>query len=231
MQGISAAICSPRPACGERHRPPTAAVKRNAEGELRLCCGAIRVRGVLHRFRSWRVPLIPTFPERALLVSTPQAGRTKKVQGGNMSRIAMAAAAATLLMASQPADAAEPINLRGMGSFHVGGRTVEITRQARARGAAGRRAACRPRSIRTAFTRSSTCTCSSSSADPQGQGAAADVARRRAHWRDLRDHARRPRRLAQMFIRKGWDVYNSDAVERGRSGFASPDVWQSSPTS
>ena len=22
-----------------------------------------------------------------------------------------------------------------------------------------------------------------------------------------------------MFIRKGWDVYNSDAVERGRSGF------------
>jgi hypothetical protein len=32
-----------------------------------------------------------------------------------------------------------------------------------------------------------------------------------------------------MFIRKGWDVYNSDAVERGRSGFASPDIWQSAP--
>ena len=32
-----------------------------------------------------------------------------------------------------------------------------------------------------------------------------------------------------MFIRKGWDVYNSDAVERGRSGFASPDVWNSEP--
>jgi len=29
-----------------------------------------------------------------------------------------------------------------------------------------------------------------------------------------------------MFIRKGWDTYVSDAVERGRSGFASPDVWQ-----
>jgi len=28
-----------------------------------------------------------------------------------------------------------------------------------------------------------------------------------------------------MFIRKGWDTYVSDAVERGRSGFASPDVW------
>src|SRR5215213_11463849 len=30
-----------------------------------------------------------------------------------------------------------------------------------------------------------------------------------------------------MFIRKGWDIYNSDAVERGRSGFASPDIWPS----
>ncbi len=28
-----------------------------------------------------------------------------------------------------------------------------------------------------------------------------------------------------MFIRKGWDTYVSDAVERGRSGFATPDVW------
>ena len=33
-----------------------------------------------------------------------------------------------------------------------------------------------------------------------------------------------------IFIRKGWDVYNSDAVERGRSGFASLDVWPSEPT-
>src|SRR5256714_1042132 len=32
-----------------------------------------------------------------------------------------------------------------------------------------------------------------------------------------------------LFIRKGWDVYNSDAVERGRSGFASSDVWPSEP--
>ena len=33
-----------------------------------------------------------------------------------------------------------------------------------------------------------------------------------------------------FFIRKGWDTYVSDAVERGRSGFASPDVWPSEPT-
>ena len=32
-----------------------------------------------------------------------------------------------------------------------------------------------------------------------------------------------------MFIRKGWDVYVSDAVERGRSGFATPDVWTDEP--
>lgn len=32
------------------------------------------------------------------------------------------------------------------------------------------------------------------------------------------------------FIRKGWTVYNSDAVERGRSGFAPPDIWPEEPT-
>src|SRR6266699_2598288 len=32
-----------------------------------------------------------------------------------------------------------------------------------------------------------------------------------------------------LFIRHGWDVYVSDAVERGRAGFASPDVWPSEP--
>jgi pimeloyl-ACP methyl ester carboxylesterase len=32
------------------------------------------------------------------------------------------------------------------------------------------------------------------------------------------------------FIRKGWTVYNSDAVERGRSGFAPPDVWREEAT-
>jgi len=32
-----------------------------------------------------------------------------------------------------------------------------------------------------------------------------------------------------MFVRKGWDVYVSDAVERGRSSFASHDIWPSEP--
>src|SRR5262244_1995014 len=33
-----------------------------------------------------------------------------------------------------------------------------------------------------------------------------------------------------MFVRKGWDPYVSAAVERGRAGFAPPDVWPSEPT-
>ncbi|SMC62724.1 esterase [Polynucleobacter kasalickyi] len=33
----------------------------------------------------------------------------------------------------------------------------------------------------------------------------------------------------QYFIRNGWKTYVSDAVERGRSGFASPDIWPSPP--
>ena len=32
-----------------------------------------------------------------------------------------------------------------------------------------------------------------------------------------------------LFLRNGWDVYNSDAVERGRAGFASADVWSGEP--
>lgn len=32
-----------------------------------------------------------------------------------------------------------------------------------------------------------------------------------------------------FFLRKGLTVYNSDAVERGRSGWASPDIWPSDP--
>ena len=46
-----------------------------------------------------------------------------------MTRLAIISAAA-VLMTSTLAQAAEPIALRDMGSFHVGGRLVEISRQA-----------------------------------------------------------------------------------------------------
>ena len=59
---------------------------------------------------------------------------------------------------------------------------------------------------------------------------AADVAWRRADRRHLRDHAGRPRRLAELFLRRGWAVYNSDAVERGRAGWAQyPDIFKGEP--
>ena len=34
---------------------------------------------------------------------------------------------------------------------------------------------------------------------------------------------------AHFFIRQGWKTYLSDAVERGRSGWASPDIWPQAP--
>jgi len=64
--------------------------------------------------------------------------------------------------------------------------------------------------------------CNIPAKEPQGQAAAPDVARRRPHRRDLRTTPDGRDGWLNMFIRKGWDVYNSDAVERGRSGFAGP---------
>src|SRR6516225_697047 len=32
-----------------------------------------------------------------------------------------------------------------------------------------------------------------------------------------------------MFVRKGWDVYVSDAVERGRAGWAMPEIFEGEP--
>jgi hypothetical protein len=50
---------------------------------------------------------------------------------------------------------------------------------------------------------------------PQRQAAAVDVWRR-AHGRHLRDDAGRREGWLNMFVRNGWDVYVSDAVERSR---------------
>src|SRR4051794_13645026 len=55
-----------------------------------------------------------------------KCGEREKNMGGFMSRIAIASAAAVLMSATL-ANAAESIALRDMGSFHVGGRLVEIS--------------------------------------------------------------------------------------------------------
>src|SRR2546421_3403430 len=46
--------------------------------------------------------------------------------GGSMMRVAIVSAVAVLMSATL-ANAAEPITLRDMGSFHIGGRLVEIS--------------------------------------------------------------------------------------------------------
>jgi hypothetical protein len=138
----------------------------------------------------------------------------------------------TLAVALLPtlASANEDIVLRGMGSFHVGGRVVEIT------GKPVREIVRQPGGPLTKL-------------DPNGQYMVEQM-----YVQYFLPKARKgklPLLLwhgggltgvtyettpdgregwVNMFIRKGWDVYVSDAVERGRSGFASPDVWPSEPT-
>ena len=114
-----------------------------------------------------------------------------------------------------------------MGSFHVGGRLIEVTRPADEGGRvhAGRRAG-EGRSERRVSGRADV-RAVFPAAEPQGQAAAAAVARRRADRRHLRDQAGRRAGWLNYFLRKGWDTYISDAVERGRSGWT--DTFKGEP--
>ena len=132
-------------------------------------------------------------------------------------------------LSAAPALAEAPISLRGMGSFHVGGRTVEIT------GKPVKEVLFVAGGIPAKI-------------DPNGlyqveqmyvqyflaQPRKGKVPLLMWHGGGLTGTAYETtpdgrEGWLNMFIRKGWDVYNSDAVERGRSGFASPDVWKSEP--
>ncbi|CAN0282382.1 unnamed protein product, partial [Phaeothamnion confervicola] len=127
------------------------------------------------------------------------------------------------------AAAQQPMALRDMGSFHVGGRKVEISGlpvKEIVRVAGG----------------------PTSKLDPNGTYHAEQmyaqyflVQNRKGKWPLLMWHGggltgatyettpdgREGWR--DMMIRKGWDVYVTDATERGRSGFASPLVWKDDP--
>ena len=134
-----------------------------------------------------------------------------------------------LILTLTLAAAQEPIALRGMGSFHIGGRTVEITGKPVKEvvlGAGGVPAKLDPNGpyqveqmyvqyflaqhrkgkVPLLMWHGGGLTGATYETTPDG----------REGWLNI-------------FIRKGWDVYNSDAVERGRSGFASHDVWKSEP--
>jgi pimeloyl-ACP methyl ester carboxylesterase len=143
-----------------------------------------------------------------------------------MRRIIMATA---VTLATAPAFAGEPITLRDMGSFHVGGRIVEVS------GKPTKEVVFSPGGI-------------PAKVDPNGlyqveqmyvqyflpQNRRGSVPLLMWHGGGLTGvtYETTPdgrEGWMNIFIRKGWDVYNSDAVERGRSGFASPDIWKSEP--
>lgn len=136
---------------------------------------------------------------------------------------------ASTIPAMTPTMAGEPIALRDMGSFHIGGRVVEISGKPVKElvfGAGGVPAKIDPNGLYQVeqmyvqyflpqnrkgkypllMWHGGGLTGVTYESTPDG----------REGW-------------LNMFIRKGWDVYNSDAVERGRSGFAPPDVWNSEP--
>jgi pimeloyl-ACP methyl ester carboxylesterase len=139
------------------------------------------------------------------------------------------AAAVLVIASSVTALAQDDIVLRGMGSFHVGGRTVEVS------GKPVRDIVRVPGGP-------------SSKLDPNGQY---QVEQMYAQYFLPKDRKGKVPLLMwhgggltgvtyettpdgregwlNMFIHKGWDTYVSDAVERGRSGFASSDVWPGEP--
>ena len=145
-----------------------------------------------------------------------------------MTRLAIISAAAALMGATL-ASAAEPIALRDMGSFHVGGRLVEIS------GKPVKEVTFTPGGV-------------PAKVDPNGAYQVEQMyvqyflpQNRKGKYPLLMWHGGGLTGVTyettpdgregwmNMFVRKGWDVYNSDAVERGRSGFAPPDVWNSEP--
>ena len=142
----------------------------------------------------------------------------------------VSAFASALVMAAAPAFAAEPIALRDMGSFHIGGRIAEVS------GKEVRMIVRQPGGPQTKY-------------DPNGQFMVEQMyvqyflpQNRKGKVPLLMWHGGGLTGVTyettpdgregwlNMFVRKGWDTYVSDAVERGRSGFASPDVWPSEPT-
>jgi len=145
-----------------------------------------------------------------------------------MSRIAIASIAALLMVGH--AGAAEPITLRDMGSFHVGGRLVEIS------GKPVREVVFAPGGV-------------PAKVDPNGTYQVEQMyvqyflpANEKGAYPLLMWHGGGLTGVTyettpdgregwlNYFLRKGWAVYNSDAVERGRAGWAQyPDIFKSEP--
>ena len=147
-------------------------------------------------------------------------------------RIVIGAAMLLGLCAQPPAEASElgPITLRGMGSFHIGGREVTIS------GRPVKEVLFAPGGV-------------PAKVDPNGVYQAEQMyvqyflpAERSGTVPLLLWHGGGLTGVTYettpdgregwltYFLRRGWDVYNSDAVERGRAGWAMyPDILQGEP--
>jgi pimeloyl-ACP methyl ester carboxylesterase len=144
-----------------------------------------------------------------------------------MHRILITALMSLVALPALAAD--EDIVLRGMGSFHVGGRVAEVS------GKAVREIVRAPGGP-------------PSKLDPNGQFMVEQMyaqyflpKNRKGKLPLLMWHGGGLTGVSyettpdgregwlNLFVRKGWDVYVSDAVERGRAGFAGPQVWPSEP--
>src|SRR5262245_4789108 len=135
----------------------------------------------------------------------------------------------TASLVATAASAQEPLALRDMGSFHVGGRKAEVTGQpvkeiqrvpggpmskldlngtyhVEAMYAQYFLVQKRKARFPLLMLHGGGLTGASFETTPDG----------REGWRD-------------MMIRRGWDVYVTDATERGRAGFASPLIWKDDP--
>jgi pimeloyl-ACP methyl ester carboxylesterase len=145
-----------------------------------------------------------------------------------MRRILTGAALAAAVCLTS-ANAAEDIVLRGMGSFHVGGRIAEVS---------GKEVRMIQRQVGGPMTK----------LDPNGQYMVEQMyvqfflpKSKKGKYPLLMWHGGGLTGVTyestpdgrdgwmNFFVRKGWDTYVSDAVERGRSGFASKDIWTDDP--
>lgn len=141
-----------------------------------------------------------------------------------------ATASIATAQAQQPQPAQEPIALRGMGSFHIGGRLVEISGKP---------------VKEVTFTAGGV----PAKVDPNGTYQVEQMYVQ--YFLPAKELGTVPLLMwhgggltgvtyettpdgregwLTMFLRKGWAVYNSDAVERGRSGWAQyPDIFKGEP--
>lgn len=139
-------------------------------------------------------------------------------------------ASLTALLIAGPVTAAEPIALRDMGSFHVGGRLVEIS------GKPVKEVTFSPGGV-------------PAKVDPNGTYQVEQMYVQ--YFLPTNEKGAYPLLLwhgggltgvtyettpdgregwLNYFLRKGWAVYNSDAVERGRAGWAMyPDIFKGEP--